>query len=627
MNSGLERDLASLREARAHLELLLAQLPLVVATTDRDLRLTHCSGAGLAGLGISPGQLVGTRAQDFFGIEDPSFEPIAHASKALAGIESSLEMAWGGRHFRVHLQPLRAESGAVTGVLVVALDNTEEVKAQAALGESEATSRGLLENMAEGVYRTREDGAIVLANPALVRMLGFESEEQLRRCEATELYVDPAERAAHLEELHREGVLKLAELRLRRRDGAIITVLENARLVRTEHGDIAFYEGTLTDITERKRLEEQLAVAQRLDAVGRLAGGFAHDFNNLLMVVKSGTHVATSELPEDHAAREALTSVADAAKRAGLLVRRLMSLGRREMPRPTRLDIDAAARDAEPLLRRLVSDDVKVQIELGRPGAVLLDPVQLEQILTNLVTNASHAMPRGGRLLIATRRVEADTPSGERRPHAEIEVSDDGVGMDDEVRARLFEPFFSRRGGGGTGLGLSTVDVILEQAGGHVLVESAPGNGTTFRVRLPLLEERDDPREPAGEDAAPASPATILVVDDEPHLLTLLATLLRREGYVVHEAPRPSAALALLRDGVAVDLLLTDVMLPEMLGPMLVERALEARPGIAVLYMTGYADSPGFKASVASGGVAWLQKPFAPALLIERVRGVLAARA
>src|SRR6185369_8347682 len=152
--------LASLREARAHLELLLAQLPLIVATTDRDLRLTHCTGAGLAGLGIAPGQLVGMRTQDFFGSEDPAFEPIAHGLQALDGIESSLDMAWGGRHFQVHLQPLRAESGDISGVLVVALDNTEQVKAQAALRDSEATSRGLLENMAEGVYRTREDGAI-----------------------------------------------------------------------------------------------------------------------------------------------------------------------------------------------------------------------------------------------------------------------------------------------------------------------------------------------------------------------------------------------------------------------------------------------------------------------------------
>jgi signal transduction histidine kinase len=365
--------------------------------------------------------------------------------------------------------------------------------------------------------------------------------------------------------------------------------------------------------TELRTREERLVQSQKMEAVGRLAGGVAHDFNNLLTVINGYAHLLVGRLPAADPNRRVAEKMLQAGERAADLTRRLLSFSRKQMVQPAVLDLNDVVRDAESMLRRLIGEEVRLRCELGDGLArVEADRSQIQLAILNLALNARDAMPAGGELLIRT------APD---RDGVVLEVTDDGVGMDEETRRRAFEPFFTtKEPGKGTGLGLSSVYGIVRQAGGEVTLESAPGRGTRARIRLPRAEERAAPSEAEPERASARGGETILVVEDEPEVRELAAHALRGFGYRVLEARSGEEALARWPRADGVDLLLTDVVMGGMRGPELAARMRAARPGLRVLYVSGYAEAE----SEGAAGV-FLAKPFRPEALAARVREALAA--
>jgi CheY-like chemotaxis protein len=377
-----------------------------------------------------------------------------------------------------------------------------------------------------------------------------------------------------------------------------------------------------TDITERKELEAQFLQAQKMEAVGRLAGGVAHDFNNLLTVIGGCADFLLDVIPEGHPGHEDALEVKRTGERASTLTRQLLTFSSRQVVRPRDVEVNALARDAQRLLRRVIGEDIDLQLALDPDaGVVHLDAGQFEQALVNLAVNARDAMPGGGRLRVSTARVEK--PDG---PFVAVAVSDTGVGMDAATRARIFEPFFTTKPPGkGTGLGLATVFGIVKQAGGTVVVDSAPGKGSTFTLLIPAAA--GDARPDATRSGHPPTPhghERILLVEDDPRVRHLAQRVLELHGYEVVDAAGGAEALE-VPSRAPFDLLLTDVVLPGMSGRELFEALAARHPGLRVLFMSGYAADALAHHRVSELGAPFLEKPFAVAALVQAVRDALDA--
>jgi signal transduction histidine kinase len=379
---------------------------------------------------------------------------------------------------------------------------------------------------------------------------------------------------------------------------------------------------------ERRQLQHQLLQAQKLEAIGRLAGGVAHDFNNVLTAILGSTELLLLDTPAGAAVREELEIIRDAATRAQELIRQLLAFSARQVLQPAVVDLNALVQSLGRMLRRLIGEDIRLTTAPGAGlGAVRVDPGQIEQVLVNLAVNARDAMPDGGRLTIGTSNADVvasdDLPRGR---YVVLQVTDSGVGMTPEILARVFEPFFTtKERGKGTGLGLATVYGIVQQSDGHVRVDSAPGAGTTFRVYLPRVEAPvEAPREAAPVTAPEAGSETVLVAEDEPLVRVLVRKTLTQAGYRVLEAGGGEEALQLAarHDG-TIHLLVTDVVMPGMSGRELMRRLAEVRPSVKVLYMSGYSDEAVERHGVLDPGTAFIQKPFTPSVLARRVREVL----
>jgi two-component system cell cycle sensor histidine kinase/response regulator CckA len=387
-----------------------------------------------------------------------------------------------------------------------------------------------------------------------------------------------------------------------------------------------------------RRSEEELRQSQKMEAIGRLAGGIAHDFNNLLSIILSYSAMMMEALPAEDPLRADAEQIAIAGQRARDLTRQLLAFSRRQMMRPEVLDLTEVVRGLEPMLRRVLGEDIELTIALAQPTSLVkADPGQIQQILMNLVVNARDAMPDGGKLWIESSNVSLDEtqlPAHARSvshlgvapgPHVCVSVSDTGVGLDEETQAHIFEPFFTTKPKGkGTGLGLSTVLGIVQQSGGHVAVDSTPGQGATFKIFLPCTSEPLAPVPPPRERRPAASnkgTETVLLVEDEGQLRVLARDILRSAGYQVFDAPNAAEAIKISqRHAGPIHLLVTDVVMPHIGGRELARRLAAERPRMRVLYMSGYTDDAIVHHGIIDPGIAFLPKPITPDTLLGRVR-------
>ncbi|HTR64959.1 MAG TPA: ATP-binding protein [Terriglobales bacterium] len=504
--------------------------------------------------------------------------------------------------------------------------------AQEGLRRSELNFRSLVTNAPYGICRFDHAGTIVEGNPALVSMLGYESNAELAGRNLTSLHTDVQqwfELADRFRSGHRfsgipaEWVCK---------NGKTIAVRLSGNSVREGNAD--FFELYAEDVTERRALELQLRQSQKMEAVGRLAGGIAHDFNNLLMVISGYCEFLMNRSAMNPELSGPAGEIAAAADRATTLTRQLLAFSRKQMLAPKVFDLNSVVNENLKMLARLIGEDIDLVripgVDLGRVKA---DPGQIEQVIMNLAVNARDAMPRGGRLTIETSNIYLDesytsfhTPvkPGE---YVMLAVSDNGGGMDTETQSHIFEPFFTTKGQQGTGLGLSTVYGIVKQSGGYVWVYSEVGRGTTFKIYLPRVVE-------SGESAAQDSPApqaqyhraqeTILLVEDEVTLRGLVRQYLESQGYTVLEAPDGASAIALSATHPGpIHLLLTDVIMPGMNGRELSQRISSVRPETKVLFVSGYTENVIGENGMLEPGVSFLQKPFSLTALRTRVRELL----
>ena len=528
-----------------------------------------------------------------------------------------------------HLVKIVEEIGLRLGLFI------ERKQAEEALARSEQQYRSLVQGAAYGICRTSLDGRFLTVNPALVTMLGYDSEAELLAASLErDIYLRREDRAPIVDDYVRMGRVTGAEAAWRCKDGRVITVRLGGRVLLDPGGEVESLETIVEDVTERRQLEEQFRQAQKMEAIGQLAGGVAHDFNNLLTVILGRSQILLDRLAPDEKAQHAAELIHRTSMRAASLTRQLLAFSRRQVLQPKVLDLDEVVSSMGELLARLIGEHIALAIRRG-PGRHLVsaDPGQLDQVVMNLAVNARDAMPDGGRLVLATSEAGGAPPAPGheacRGPCVVLEVTDTGVGMDAETRRRIFEPFFTtKEPGKGTGLGLATVYGIIVQSGGRIAVASEPDRGTTFRICLPSADEGA----PA-EDAAAAAHAgrlrgseTVLLVEDEEDVRGLARELLEAAGYTVLEAADPHEALrACEAGGGRIHLMLTDVIMPGMSGRELATRAARMRPGMKVLYMSGYAEAPAGGSDLLEQGAALVAKPFTPDSLLDKVRQTLAS--
>ena len=478
---------------------------------------------------------------------------------------------------------------------------------------------------------------IAECNDAMARMYGYKEARDLVGTALADLHnvADPANRE-QIRSFIRAGYrLADSETREHAKDGRPRVFLNNV-VGFLEDGHLVRVWGTQRDVSDQRNLEEQFRQAQKMEAVGQLAGGIAHDFNNLLTAILGNTQLLLRDLPPGDAMRGDVEEIRKASERAASLTRQLLAYSRRQMLQPEVLDLNVVVAEMDKMLRRLIGEHIALVTVLSPDlGRVRADPNQIEQVLVNLAVNARDAMANvgGGKLTIETANVDLDEAFAQAHlgsvpgPFSMIAVSDTGSGMDATVRAHLFEPFFTTKEvGKGTGLGLATVYGIVKQSDGYISVHSEPGRGSSFKIYLPRIATPAGPA-PAPPKSGPGrGTETILVVEDEPAVLALSRRALEAQGYVVLAASDPSAAMRLFElHGGTIHLLLTDVVMPGLSGRDLADRLTARRPGMRVLYMSGYPGDAVVQHGELPSGSAFLQKPFSPDALARKVRDVLDA--
>jgi PAS domain S-box-containing protein len=614
----------ALRAREAHLSVVLEHIPAVIWTVNAQLQFTSSSGAGLKALGVRGNELLGMSLEEYFHSTDPEYAPLKAHRAALRGQSVTYTTEWQGLHYEGHVEPLRGPDGQIEGVVGIAHDVTEHTLAVRELEQAQSLYRLITENANDIIAIIEAGGHVDYISPAVRRVLGHTPESM----QSTSLFDwihadDEAELRAAIAAAPVQRTVMLT-FRVRSAAGGwrwldtqLDAVPGNTRLLAIGR-----------DVTERRSLEEQLLHSQKLESVGRLAGGVAHDFNNLLTVILGQADLLYLQMGADERVREAIEQVRQAGDRAAQLTAQLLAFGRRQMIAPKVVDLNALLDNLEKLLRRLISERIRLSVVAMATHAVRVDPGQLENVIVNLVVNAQDAMPSGGALTIETADVDivaGTVPGVPAGTYVVLSVADTGIGMDADVLEHIFEPFFTTKAPGkGSGLGLAMCYGAVQQAGGHLRADSLVGRGTTFRIYLPASSGvREQTQHKKTRTLPPGGDETILLAEDDPLLARLIERVLGDRGYRILSARNGRDAISAAEQFEGrIDLLITDVVLPEINGPE-VARTLVARcPELRVLYVSGYAPEGTFPAD-AGENVAFLPKPFAPSELVTRVRELL----
>ncbi len=626
---------SALRASEERFRSLVESIDDVVFRLDRDQRCVDAFGRWLEREGFKPANLIGRTIAEIVGPEAAPPHEAANA-RALAGetltYDWVLQSARGPHHMQTTLSPLRDAKGEITGIVGVGRDVSHRVEA----GRELQRWARIFEHAGWGVAIVSPDGeTIESVNPAFALMHGWTVDE-LRGKPMADLTTDQrrneflSQHALLTEQGH-----QIWETERLRRNGMAFPALMDATAVRENDGSVICYAVNVQDLTERRRAEEQVRQAQKMEAVGRLAGGVAHDFNNMMMIIMGFSDFLLTTLPRDDPRWADADEIRKAADRAMHLTRQLLGFGRQQLVARSVLSLNEVVSGMERMLRPLLGEDIRLVTRLSVGlGGVEADYGQLEQVVMNLALNARDAMRGGGRLSIET--LDVDLPEGYAYRHVGIDipagayvmlvVTDTGHGMTPEVKGRLFEPFFTTKPiTQNTGLGLATVYGIVVQSGGYIWVDSEPGKGTAFKICFPRVAAEDYTAPPPVHTAEPTRGSeTILLVEDEQAVRTVATRVLMNQGYFVLAACSGEEALTIAeKAGGAIDLVLTDVVMPDIGGPDLVERLTARWPGFRVIFMSGYAEGDKVRAGMENLETSFLQKPFSADSLVLMVRSVL----
>jgi PAS domain S-box-containing protein len=561
---------------------------------------------------------------------------VANDTKPVAGEldevrRRSRELQVTARELRQQLESadLSGASPDLTSTLNNCITFLDQVEKK--LAKNEQLIFAIFEGSLDGFVLTNSEHRFVDVNAAAVDIYGLPKDDLIGRTSSD--FAVPGYDITKTRQVFRGAGQLVGEFPLRRPNGEE-RLMEFAARANILPG-LNF--AVIRDVTERKRLEGQLRQAQKMDAIGALAGGVAHDFNNLLSVIIGCTDLTIAELRREDPIRAELEEVSRAGKRAADLTRQLLAFSRKQILEPQVTDLNSVVTNVETMLRRILGEHIVLTVLPDRTiWPVLVDPSQIEQVIMNLVVNARDAMAEGGTLTIETLNVELDEAYAARHvdvrpgPYVMLAVTDTGVGMDNAVLARIFEPFFTtKEEGRGTGLGLATVFGVVRQSGGNIWVYSEPGKGSCFKVYLPRSVEEVDGTQSLVPPAYPPSATiggteTVLLVEDEDQVRLVARTILRRNGYNVLEARNGGEAFLMCESYAAtIHLLLTDVVMPMMSGRKLAERLSSMRPEMKVLYMSGYTNNSVVHHGVLDAGIEFLQKPLSVSGLLQKVREVL----
>ena len=631
----------ALEQERYLLHTLMDNVPDRIYFKDAESRFiaTNRAVARLFGL-EDPAQAVGKRDADFFSTE--------HARQALADEQRVIRTGkpligkveketWPDGHVTwawTTKMPLHDAKGNTFGTFGISRDVTELRQAEEALRSERDFNRNLIDTSPTFFVAIAPDGTTMLMNQAMLDALGYAAEEVVGKDYLT-TFVSEADRerlSVVFRALMESTEPTRNENSILTRDGRELLVEWHGRQVVKTDGTLDYFFGVGIDVTDRRGLEEQLRQAQKMEAVGRLAGGVAHDFNNQLTIVRGYTDLLLTDLPAADPSRQLVEEVRKAATRAERLTGQLLAFSRKQMLRPQVANINRLLGEIANPLARMVGEDIRVAIiPDANLGNVEVDPGHFQQAVMNLAINARDAMPSGGQLAFETANVtlsddpeglQADVPPGR---YIMLTVTDTGVGMEPEVVERVFEPFFTTKDvGHGTGLGLSMVYGFVKQSGGTIELDSAPGKGATFRIYLSRVDAPEAAAGGAEDRVLPCGDETVLVVEDEDNVRLLVTRVLAQCGYTVLEAPHYEQALSLAKQHrPEIDLLIADVIMPGKSGPELVGLLQPTMPDLLVLYMTGYAEGDPIRRGIMQPGENLLMKPFSPAALARKVREVL----
>jgi PAS domain S-box-containing protein len=526
----------------------------------------------------------------------------------------------------------------LTGLLLLFIRQRDQLEAfrQEELAKKEAQYRSLVENINEVIYTTDKEGRFTYISPVVEQITMYKVKELMGRHFST--FIFPGDLPL-VEDNFRSvlsGNSETNEFRVVDKNKQTLYIRTYAQLL-VENDQSAGIIGVFTDITEHKRLQDQLHQAQKMESVGRLASGVSHDFNNLLTVIIGYCEMLSDDTKNNPTTNSMVKGISRAAERAASLTRQLLAFSRKQIIQPKRLNINEQIVNLEKMLRRLIGEHITlITRQEAEPGIIKVDPAQLEQVLMNLAVNARDAMPGGGKLTIETSNIYLDETYC--RLHSEVtpgdyvmlSISDTGCGMDEKTEENIFEPFFTtKEPGKGTGLGLSTVYGIVKQSGGHIGFYSQLNKGTTFNIYFPMTADTETSEHKTIEEefiepTAVEGSESLLVVEDQDHLREMMVESLKLYGYSVHAAQDGAEALEICQQKKqSFDLLITDVVMPEMNGKELAEKIARQSPGIKTLYISGYAEDAIGDHNILLEGLSFLPKPFSPTALAQKVRYIL----